>query len=632
MLRSGVIEPVDTSEWATPLVPVLVSAEVLMHYDQNKPLILTTDASSRGISGVLTQPCAGAGAGARPGAGAERPVAYVSRSLNDAEPFTRSYVWWPGVDEAVEAMCRACTVCAAEADAPPRHGPAAWPFPARAWSRVHTDFLGPIDPSALLLPQGRPSEQGSTAREAAPTPGTPPDTPAREVITPGSARHSTPPSPTAGPSSDLQTSPLPPQEPPQPRHIFFVLLCYTFFVFIIYMNWSQQFNSELDEQLIIQKALNNRVLDQSFPNQYTPRIENTARKFDRNGLKYILLWTPKNSYPFSNYGTGRIVFIRNKCEFTNCYVTADRRYFNGDLTKFVAIAFNGRNLKYVKASELPQQRSPHQKYIFFNTESSANQPICNPWWDNFFNWTSTYKLNSDVIYSYIHIRDMNGVHVGPRIDMDWVKDMKKIDDTFKEKLKSKKKAAAWFVSHCITRSKREKYVKSLQKALQPYELTVDIYGRCGTLVCNELEQEKCCATVSSHYYFYLSFENAFAEDYVTEKLLAALNNDAVPIVLGGSNYTRFLPPGSYIDARLHEPESLAHVMADIIANPSKYHEFFRWRNHYKYSEPEQKEDVCNLCSALNDENIVMMESTYPHFRSWWNPDWEERCQDDNWDT
>lgn len=60
---------------------ILVSAEVLMHYDQNKPLILTTDASSRGISGVLTQPCGGAGAGeAR-----ERPVAYVSLSLNDAE-------------------------------------------------------------------------------------------------------------------------------------------------------------------------------------------------------------------------------------------------------------------------------------------------------------------------------------------------------------------------------------------------------------------------------------------------------------------------------------------------------------------------------------------------------------------
>ncbi|XP_063538170.1 alpha-(1,3)-fucosyltransferase C-like [Cydia strobilella] len=412
--------------------------------------------------------------------------------------------------------------------------------------------------------------------------------------------------------------------------IFFVLLCFAFFVFILYMNWFQRFNTDLDVQ-VIQEALNNPVLDSSFANQYTPRIENTS-KFDQNTLKYILLWTPKSSLPFNFFGTGQIVFIMNKCEFTNCYVTDNRRYFKGDLTKFDAVAFNGRNLRYVKESELPQQRSPHQKYIFFNVESSTYQPVCNPWWDNFFNWTSTYKLNSDVMYSYIYIRDMNGVHVGPRIDMDWVKDMKEIDDTLKEKLKSKKKAAAWFVSHCITRSKREKYVKSLQKALEPYGLTVDIYGHCGTLVCHGYEKNKCWAMVSSDYYFYLSFENAFAEDYVTEKLLTALNNDAVPIVLGGSNYTRFLPPGSYIDARHHEPESLAHVMADIIANPSKYHEFFRWRNHYKYSESEQKEDVCNLCSALNDNNMVTMESTYPHFRSWWNSDWEERCQDDNWST
>ncbi|XP_063623060.1 alpha-(1,3)-fucosyltransferase C-like [Cydia splendana] len=398
------------------------------------------------------------------------------------------------------------------------------------------------------------------------------------------------------------------------------------------MNWCQRFNTELDEQLIIQEALNNPVPYSSFANQYTPRIENTASKFDRNGLKYILLWTPKIFHPFNYFGTGQIAFIRNKCEFTNCYVTADRGYFKGDITKFIAIAFNGRNLKYVNASELPQQRSTHQKYIFFNAESSTNQPICNPWWDNFFNWTSTYKLNSDVMYSYIYIRDMNGVHVGPRIDMDWVKYMKKIDDTLKEKLKSKNKAAAWFVTHCITRSKREKYVKSLQKALEPYDFTVDIYGSCGTCVCHWYEKEKCWAMVSSNYYFYLSFENSFAEDYVTEKLLTALNNDAVPIVLGGSNYTRFLPPGSYIDARLHEPESLARVMADIIANPSKYHEFFRWRNHYKYSESVQKEDVCNLCSALNDESMVTMESTYPHFRSWWNPNWQERCQDDSWGT
>ncbi|CAK1595227.1 unnamed protein product [Parnassius mnemosyne] len=56
----------------------------------------------------------------------------------------RSYVWWPGIDEAIETMCRVCVVCAAEADAPQRHTPSPWPWPAKPWSRIHIDFLGPI--------------------------------------------------------------------------------------------------------------------------------------------------------------------------------------------------------------------------------------------------------------------------------------------------------------------------------------------------------------------------------------------------------------------------------------------------------------------------------------------------------
>lgn len=56
----------------------------------------------------------------------------------------RSYVWWPGIDEAIEATCRECEVCAGEADAPQRHTVTPWPWPSRPWARIHLDFLGPI--------------------------------------------------------------------------------------------------------------------------------------------------------------------------------------------------------------------------------------------------------------------------------------------------------------------------------------------------------------------------------------------------------------------------------------------------------------------------------------------------------
>lgn len=63
----------------------------------------------------------------------------------------RSYVWWPGIDEEVESACRACPVCAAVADEPPAHVPHSWPWPSRPWSRLHLDFLGPVEGLTYLI-------------------------------------------------------------------------------------------------------------------------------------------------------------------------------------------------------------------------------------------------------------------------------------------------------------------------------------------------------------------------------------------------------------------------------------------------------------------------------------------------
>ncbi|XP_063366282.1 uncharacterized protein K02A2.6-like [Cydia amplana] len=63
----------------------------------------------------------------------------------------RSYVWWPGIDADVEALCRRCDTCAAEAPAPARAQPSPWPYPPRAWSRLHCDFLGPFQSKIFFV-------------------------------------------------------------------------------------------------------------------------------------------------------------------------------------------------------------------------------------------------------------------------------------------------------------------------------------------------------------------------------------------------------------------------------------------------------------------------------------------------
>ncbi|CAK1590029.1 unnamed protein product [Parnassius mnemosyne] len=63
----------------------------------------------------------------------------------------RSYVWWPGIDEDIEKLCRSCQVCLEVADAPPAHAIRSWPWPDRPWSRLHIDFFGPIAGNTYLV-------------------------------------------------------------------------------------------------------------------------------------------------------------------------------------------------------------------------------------------------------------------------------------------------------------------------------------------------------------------------------------------------------------------------------------------------------------------------------------------------
>ncbi|XP_069360294.1 alpha-(1,3)-fucosyltransferase C-like [Maniola hyperantus] len=338
---------------------------------------------------------------------------------------------------------------------------------------------------------------------------------------------------------------------------------------------------------------------------------------NHKSFKYILQWTSRFNYPLIPMGQGNSIFVRGKCNFSNCFITDDRNYFI-DQTEFDAVVFGGIDAMKLWSFQLPSARSPKQKYIFAASESADNYAVCSPMYNGFFNWTWTYRIDSNIFWGYIVIYDLHDNIIGPAINMKWLDKLDPIDEEIKMKLASKSKTAAWFVSHCTTNSGREVFVDELKKELKPYGRTVDIYGRCGTLSCTRENEDSCFKKIENDYYFYLSFENSFAEDYVTEKLLSALNNYAVPIVYGSANYSRFLPPGSYLDALKLGPKQLARRMHEIINDSSKYHDFFRWRNHYRYRESRPSDEVCKLCKALNDEERVAEVTVWDDFRTWWN--------------
>lgn len=263
-------------------------------------------------------------------------------------------------------------------------------------------------------------------------------------------------------------------------------------------------------------------------------------KYDDN-LKYILLWTTSTNVPFIYMGKGRDGFIQRNCSYTNCFVTDDDRYFGYlGYTRFDVIAFAGPEMILMPPYLLPVRRSPHQKYAYVSIESADNYPLCSNRYDEYFNWTWTYKLDSDTRWGYIVVRDKTGRMVGPNKGMHWMKweDMLPVTDELKEQLRKKTKMAAWFVSNCRTRSRRERFVAVLRSQLKKHSnMTLDIYGKCSHSQCPS-GNESCNQMIRDDYFFYLSFENAFSEDYVTEKLLHAVQNNAIPVVYGGADYSR----------------------------------------------------------------------------------------------
>ena len=93
------------------------------------------------------------------------------------------------------------------------------------------------------------------------------------------------------------------------------------------------------------------------------------------------------------------------------------------------------------------------------------------------------------------------------------------------------KLIAWMSSHCPTISKREEYVRELQKYVE-----VDTYGSCGENKCfKKHPYEKSCwlKVLRPNYLFYLSMENSLCNDYITEKLYHPLVHGLVPVVYGG---------------------------------------------------------------------------------------------------
>lgn len=175
--------------------------------------------------------------------------------------------------------------------------------------------------------------------------------------------------------------------------------------------------------------------------------------------------------------------------------------------------------------------------IFYFPNLSRSHPLRKPNFSmknkNFFNWTMTYRKNSDIFFPFAFFKNKT-IYFKPKI----------------KNIKKKTGYIAWISNLCNTTKTKlfHNYVTSLQKYIP-----VDIYGVCGTHKCSYSDKnipmdpdlETCYKILKTKYFFYLSFEEKNCVDYYTEKIYYALQPGIVPIVWDEIDYDIF-PKNSVI--------------------------------------------------------------------------------------
>lgn len=290
----------------------------------------------------------------------------------------------------------------------------------------------------------------------------------------------------------------------------------------------------------------------------------------KNNTKTILLWNGAERPYMSIFGFGETAFKTNACPVNNCMITSNSSLM--PVEDFDAILFNVPLLFNLTAANLlpVYRRRQKQRFVYFSVESQFYSNEDMRLYKGYFNWTMSFQNFSDVPLRFGRIEKRKVENGQPQI----------IGDRFKKT--NKTKLIAWFSSHCGTQSQREHYVKAMKK-----HAPVDVYGLCGDLECEWDEKNggvstsACLEMVERDYKFYLSFENSFCNDYVTEKFFSILQYNVVPIVRGLANYSAIAPPHSFINAMDYSsPKDLVDYLLVLDANDTLYNEYFNWKKDY----------------------------------------------------
>uniref|UniRef100_A0A452S5H1 Fucosyltransferase n=1 Tax=Ursus americanus TaxID=9643 RepID=A0A452S5H1_URSAM len=281
----------------------------------------------------------------------------------------------------------------------------------------------------------------------------------------------------------------------------------------------------------------------------------------------VLLWWE----PFAGRDSGarRPPDCGRRFNISGCRLLTDRAAY----AEAQAVLFHHRDLEL----ELP----PGQRWVWMNFESPSHSPGLRSLAGNLFNWTLSYRADSDVFVPYGYLYPRTHPSDQPRGPAP--------------PLARKRGLVAWVVSNWDERQARVRYYHQLSQ-----HVAVDVFGRSGP--GRPLPDVGLLHTVA-RYKFYLAFENSQHLDYITEKLWRnALLAGTVPVVLGPdrANYERFVPRGAFIHVDdFPSASSLAAYLLFLDRNPAVYRRYFNWRRSYAvHITSFWDEPWCRVCQAV----------------------------------
>ena len=327
---------------------------------------------------------------------------------------------------------------------------------------------------------------------------------------------------------------------------------------------------------------------------------------EKKKMKIILLYTGlhKSSEYYNLPRNNTKGFLkRMKCPITKCHISYDRELFPiAD-----AVVFHERNMPSMSIlATLNRQynRNPTHRWIYFTSETPKNSALTAVPYDTYFNWTMTYRIDSDIFLPYLQYRTLSKNDVRP-LKINYAK--------------TKTNTTAWLIGNCNF-GFRMKFGKLLEK-----ETTVYVGGACRHHFNKYLPCSRYCnlETLKS-YKFFLAFENGICRDYITEKYWKYLDLGLVPVVLGGANYSdpRLAIPGSFIDASdFKSVKDLAWYLDYLNKNDTAYNKYFEWKQKYKIWHPQfgdwpfESYFLCEICKKLHSN---LPNKVYKSLSNFWN--------------